>query len=72
MSSRRPPVGADLLLIEETSAERMNRVDTIRRRVAQGSYQVPANAVADAVVAFFDRSMPPVVAPNPSSADDTC
>jgi len=50
----------------------MGRVDEIRRSVAEGSYKVPANAVADAVVAFFRRSLPPSVAPNAGSTDDTC
>ena len=72
MISSNPPLDADLFLIEESGEERMNRVDHIRRSVADGSYKVPATAVADAVVAFFSRAMPAPTEPNPGSADDTC
>lgn len=72
MNSREPLPDADLFLIEESREDRMGRVDEIRRSVAEGSYKVPANAVADAVVAFFRRSLPPSVAPNAGSTDDTC
>ena len=72
MTSSTPAPDAALFLIEESREERMKRVDEIRRSVANGSYEVPANAVADAVVSFFSRSLPPTVAPNPGSRDDTC
>ena len=72
MSARPPASDIELFLIEESQEERMSRRDQIRRSVADGSYEVPAGAVADAVVAFFDRSMPPSAAPNPRSTDDTC
>jgi anti-sigma28 factor (negative regulator of flagellin synthesis) len=31
------------------------RVDEIRREIAEGSYRVPGEAVADAIVEFFSR-----------------
>ncbi|NND02935.1 MAG: flagellar biosynthesis anti-sigma factor FlgM [Acidimicrobiia bacterium] len=70
-SSDVPPDGA-MFLIEESKEERMSRVEDLRRSVASGSYVVPANAVADAVVAFFSRSFGPVGAPNPVSPEDSC
>lgn len=72
MSSSSRHQSADLFLIEESGEERMNRVDDIRRRVASGDYQVPASAVADAVVAFFSRTLSPAAAPDAGNTDDTC
>lgn len=38
-----------------TSEERSVRVDQIRREIAEGSYRVPGEAVADAILRFFAR-----------------
>lgn len=35
--------------------ERSKRVEIIRREVANGNYQVPGEAVADAMLEFFSR-----------------
>lgn len=72
MNERPPASGNELFLIEESQEERLSRLDQIRLRVAEGSYEVSARAVADAVVAFFDRAEPPAIAQNPVSSDDTC
>jgi anti-sigma28 factor (negative regulator of flagellin synthesis) len=34
---------------------RSMRVDQIRREIAEGSYEVPGEAVADAIIRFFSR-----------------
>lgn len=44
-------------LISESVADRLERVDRISQRLAAGSYEVAATDVADAVVAFFARSL---------------
>ena len=39
----------------ETSEERSMRVEQIRREIAEGSYEVSGEAVADAILRFFSR-----------------
>lgn len=72
MTPRRDPFAADLYLVSESAEERMNRVDQILQNVAAGQYEVPAAEVADAVVAFFSRSIEPPSQGNPSSSQHSC
>ena len=72
MNSRNSPRKADLFLIEETREDRMSRVEDIRRRLSVGDYDVPAEDVAEAVFAFFSRTLPPILTSNPGASDDTC
>ena len=39
----------------ESSEERSMRIDEIRREIAEGSYHVSGEAVADAILRFFSR-----------------
>lgn len=72
MSSRdrRPP--ADLFLIRELIEDRAKRLDDIRAHVSDGSYEVSAGDVADAVVAFFSRDFAPGVEGNTGSVGECC
>lgn len=72
MTSRKQPPFADLFLIEESREDRLNRLERIRRMVAAGDYEVPAEDVADAVYAFFSRVIAPPRNANPGPSDDTC
>jgi hypothetical protein len=58
--ARRPP-GA-------LPPERAALVESLRRRIARGEYRVPAEAVADAVLAAWTRSGPGNAGPRMRSA----
>lgn len=72
MSASSDPWATDLYLVSETAAERKTRVEAILRNVAAGRYEVPAADVADAVVAFFSRSLEPPSPMNPGSSQHSC
>ena len=54
-SSGGPPEADIFGVTIETSEERSMRVEQIRREIAEGSYQVSGEAVADAILRFFSR-----------------
>ena len=54
-SSSEPPEADIFGVTIETSEERSMRVEQIRREIAEGSYQVSGEAVADAILRFFSR-----------------
>lgn len=66
------PRASDLFLVSESAEDRMSRVDQIAHNVAAGKYDVPATEVADAVVAFFSRSIEPLGPVNPGSSQHSC
>ncbi len=72
MNSRNDPESVDLFLIAETAEERMGRVERIRQSVDRGSYDIPAKAVADAVVAFFRREPAPDSVGNTDISAESC
>jgi len=54
--SRWDGIAADTWDVTIPSLEvRSMRVDQIRREIAEGSYEVPGEAVADAIIRFFSR-----------------
>ncbi len=54
--SRFDHVTTDIWGVTVPSLEvRSMRVDQIRREIAEGSYDVPGEAVADAIIRFFSR-----------------
>ena len=69
------PAGAEsrvFQLISEPTESRQGRVDDIRRRVAAGRYSVPADDVAESVVAFFSRRLGLAAPDDAGSQPDTC
>ena len=55
-SSRFTDAGADIWGVTVPSLEvRSMRVDQIRREIAEGSYDVSGEAVAEAIIRFFSR-----------------
>ncbi len=51
-----PPDDSDIWGVTvPTPEERSMRVDQIRREIAEGSYHVSGEAVADAILRFFER-----------------
>jgi hypothetical protein len=59
MSRDDAPSPAYLFVIGESPQDRTARVEAIREHVAAGSYDVPAEDVADVLVAFFRRDFLP-------------
>ena len=59
MSRDDAPSMGDSFIVGESPQDRMARVEAIREHVAAGSYEVPAEAVAEALVAFFRRDFLP-------------
>ena len=60
------------LATNESVHTRARRVDEIRRSISAGSYDVPAVAVAAALVAFFDRDFVPDDDGNAGFAEKSC
>ena len=55
-ASRFDSDGTDIWGVTVPSLEvRSMRIDQIRREIAEGSYDVPGEAVADAIIRFFSR-----------------
>ena len=63
---------ADLSLISESVQDREKRVEQIREHVAGGSYNVPAGAVAAALVSFFSRDFVPDDNGNAGIGEKSC
>ena len=72
MSRDEEPLPTHLFLISESGQDRRKRVEEIREHVADGSYDVPAGDVAEAVVAFFRRDFPPDDSGNAGFAGKSC
>ena len=64
-SSRRPVDSDTWWVTRRRPEERSMRIDRIRREIEEGSYDVPGEAVAEAMLAFY-RRMPD--APPPGGA----
>jgi anti-sigma28 factor (negative regulator of flagellin synthesis) len=45
-------------MVNDSEETRQLRIARLKRQVAAGTYRVPAEDVADAVVRFFSREMP--------------
>ena len=55
-ASRLDADSTDIWVVTVPSLEvRSMRIDQIRREIAEGSYDVPGEAVADAIIRFFSR-----------------
>ena len=45
-------------MVNDPEETRLLRIARLKRQIDAGTYRVPANEVADAVVRFFSREMP--------------